>query len=90
MKAIRLSSHARERAAERGATEAEIAAVLAVAPWQPAERGRREAAQEFPLHGEWNGRPYTRKRVRVVFVEEPTGLVVVTVYVYYFSEEGTA
>jgi len=32
----------------------------------------------------WNGKHYTTKQVRPIFVEEPHEIVVVTVYVYYF------
>lgn len=32
----------------------------------------------------WNGERYATKGVRPIFVDEPEGIVVVTVYVYYF------
>ena len=67
----------------RGATEDEITAAIRGAAWQPAERGRAECRMEFDFGREWNGRPYAKKQVRPVFVEEADAVVVVTVYVYY-------
>ena len=87
-KPVTLSAHARERAAQRGATEEQIAATLATGRWEPADRGRRQASQTFAFDAEWQGRLYRRQQVRVVFAEEPDSLVVVTVFVYYFDEEG--
>jgi len=36
-----------------------------------------------PTHCRWSA-----KQVRPIFVDEPEEIVVVTVYVYYFSREG--
>ena len=33
----------------------------------------------------WNGIYYPTKQIRPIFVDEPTEIVVVTVYVYYLS-----
>jgi len=86
VKPIKLSAHACERAAHRGAVEQEVAAAIREAAWQPAERGRLEAAKTFRYDAEWNGTWYALKRVRAVFVDEEDGIVVVTVYVYYGQE----
>ncbi|MBM3323144.1 DUF4258 domain-containing protein [candidate division WOR-3 bacterium] len=83
MKPIRFSRHARENMGFRGASDAEVTEAIQTSPWQPAERGRQECLKEFPFGREWNGRGYSRKQVRPVFVEEPDSIVVVTVYVYY-------
>ena len=83
MKPIRLSRHARENMAFRGATEEEVVAAIRRAEWQPAERGRFDCRQELPFGRDWNGRHYSSKQVRPVFVDEPDTIVVVTVYVYY-------
>ena len=45
---------------------------------QPALRQK-----DFPFGREWNGKTYSTKRVRPVFVEEATEIVIVTVYTYY-------
>jgi hypothetical protein len=67
----------------RGATEEEIVQAIRRAEWQPAERGRFDCRHESPFGRDWNGRHYTSKQVRPVFVDEPAEIVVVTVYVYY-------
>jgi hypothetical protein len=43
-----------------------------------------ECLRSFPFGKEWNKRVYPTKQVRPVFVEEPTEIVVVTSYAYYF------
>jgi hypothetical protein len=40
--------------------------------------------KDFTYGQEWNGKFYTTKQVRPIFVEEDDEIVVVTVYVYYF------
>jgi len=52
--------------------------------WQPARANRLEAALDFSFESIWNGTYYRTKRVRPVFVDEPTEIVVVTVYTYFF------
>ncbi|HTW93036.1 MAG TPA: hypothetical protein VMH22_15200 [bacterium] len=83
MKTIRLSRHARENIGFRGATEEEVVEAIRQAEWQPAERGRFDCRREFPFGQDWNGRHYSTKQVRPVFVDELAEIVVVTVYVYY-------
>jgi hypothetical protein len=65
----------------RGTTEEEVVEAIRQAEWQPAERGRFECRREFPFGREWNGRQYSSKQVRPVFVDEPETIVVVTAYV---------
>jgi hypothetical protein len=83
-KPIRLSGHARGYEARRGFTEAEVDAAIRQNPWQPARNGRWETRQDFPYNRVWNGTLYATKRVRPVFVETATEIVVVTVYTYFF------
>lgn len=83
MKPIRLTQHAREQLAYRGTTEEEVAEAIRTAPWKAAELSRLECRKEFSYHRVWNGRPYAIKEVRPIFVEEPTEVVVITVYVYF-------
>jgi hypothetical protein len=45
--------------------------------------GAGTTVREFPFGRDWNGRRYSSKQVRPVFVDEPAEIVVVTVYVYY-------
>jgi hypothetical protein len=83
-KPIRLSAHARGYLARRGFTQAEVEETIRTSPWTPARFGRIEAARDLPYHGVWNGTFFATKRVRPVFVETPTEIVVVTVYTYFF------
>jgi len=81
---ILLSGHARDQLRYRGATEEEVTETIQTGPWEAAEQGRMEAKKDFPFNAVWNKRTYETKRVRPVFVEEEEGIVVVTVYVYYY------
>ena len=84
MKPIRLSGHARENIIYRGATENEVIETIHNAPWESAEQGRLECRKNFTYGNEWNGKFYTTKQVRPIFIEELNEIVVITVYVYYF------
>jgi hypothetical protein len=83
-KPIRLSAHARGYLARRGFSQAEVEEAIRTAVWRAARGGRMEAAKEFPYNDVWNGTYYTTKRVRPVFVETPTEIIVITVYTYFF------
>jgi hypothetical protein len=82
-KSVRLSAHACLRLGPRGTNEDEIVDAIRTAPWQPAEEGRFECRKILPYNADWNGTHYATKQVRPIFVDEPTEIVVVTVYVYY-------
>jgi hypothetical protein len=84
MKLIRLSAHAASHLGRRGFTVAEVEEAIRTSPWERAELGRLEARKSFPFPGEWNGRRYTTKQVRPIFVDEPNEILVVTVYTYYY------
>ena len=83
-KPIRFSQHARGYLTRRGFTEAEAEETIRTSPWQPARGGRMEASKDFLYNHLWNGTFYATKRVRPVFVEEQTEIVVVTVCTYFF------
>ena len=68
----------------RGFTVPEVEEAIGTITWQPAELGRLECRKNFAYGKEWNGRVYTTKQVRPIFVEEASEIVVVTVYTYYF------
>ncbi len=84
MKPIRLSAHALGYLHKRGFTLAEVEDAIRTSTSQPAAQGRLECRKEFPFGADWNGTVYATKRVRPVFVETPTEIVVLTVYTYYF------
>lgn len=83
-KPIRLSNHARGYLARRGFTESEVAETIRLGRWRSTHQGRWEASREFAYNRDWNGRFYATKRVRPIFVEKATEIVVVTVYTYFF------
>ncbi len=70
----------------RGFTVAEVEEAIRTMPWQPAELERLECRKDFAYGKEWNGKLYTTKQVRPIFVEEASEIVVVTVYTYYFEQ----
>jgi len=84
IKKIRLSGHALKQLSFRGTTEEEIKETIRTKPWGPSELGRLECRNNFAYNGIWNGKYYTTKQVRPIFVEEEAEIIVVTVYVYYF------
>ena len=68
----------------RGFTAAEVEQAVREAPWRPARKGRLESRLNFAYNAMWHGRLYATKQVRVIFVEEPQEVAVVTVITYYF------
>jgi hypothetical protein len=84
MKEIRLSLHAREQCAERGATEAEVREAIERGAREPAERGRFLSRLDFQYGAKWQGRFYATKQVAPVAIEEQNEIVVITVYTFYF------
>ncbi len=80
---VRLSGHARSQLDFGGVIEQEVVEAIRTEPWQAAELGRFECRRNFPFNAEWNGKRYATKQVRPIFVEEPTEILVVTVYAYY-------
>jgi len=73
----------------RGASEDEIMETLATGAREPAKRGKCQTRRRFafrvrsPIDGKW----YNEKTVEVVFADEPSEIVVVTVKVYYAEPE---
>lgn len=81
---VRLHPHARERLAERGATEPEIVATIQGGERFPAKFGRTGFRRNFIFGGEWLGRRYSTKQVEVYAVAEEAGWLVITVLVKFF------
>jgi len=84
MKPIRLTHHAREQAAERGASEAEVRLAVERGARQPAKGGRQLCRYNLPFHANWAGKHYAIKQVAPVIKEEPNETIVITVYTFYF------
>ena len=83
-KPIRLSRHARDQMALRGARDDEVTDTIRTGSQSPAKRGRLGFRKDFPFGGVWAGKTYATKQVLAIVVDEPTELVVVTVYTFYF------
>jgi hypothetical protein len=83
-KPIVFTRHALERCAERGATEADVAAAVRNGQSEPAQRGLWLYRLNLEFQSEWDGVRYAVKQVAPVVDEEEDRFVVVTVYTYYF------
>ncbi len=80
---IRILPHARERMAERGATEFEVFATLESGERFPAKLGRAGFRRNFPFASKWQGKYYASRQLEVYAIEEDVWIVV-TVTVKYF------
>ncbi len=80
---VHLHPHARDRLAERGATEEEVVATVAGGESFPVKFGRTGFRRNFAYDDLWQGRPYATKQVEAIAVEED-GWLVITVVVKFF------
>ena len=83
-KPIRLTKHAIEQCAERGANEEEVRKAIGAGQRERAKRGRLIYRYNFQYNGRWRGKTYAIKQVAPVVVEEQHEIVVITVYTFYF------
>ncbi len=83
--AVRLHPHAAERAAERGAAEAEVAATVETGETIPAKHGRTGFRRNFPGPWTWRARVFDTKQVLVYAVPEGDGWLVITVIVKFLG-----
>ena len=81
---VRLHPHAEARAAERGASEAEIEATLRTGETIPANHGRTGFRRNFPGPWPWRGKSFDTKQVEVYAVHEDGTWLVITALVKYF------
>ncbi len=84
MKPIRLTRHALQQYAERGATEAEVCQAIELGAREPAKWDRELCPYNLPFGQTWQGQFYAIKQVAPVIKEEPDEIVVITVYTFYF------
>jgi len=82
--AIRFHSHARERMAERGATDEEVRATVKQGEQFPAKFGRTGFRRNFPFDSKWRGNYYRTKQVEAYAVREGLDWLVVTIITRYF------
>jgi hypothetical protein len=81
---VKLHPHARERMAERGATEHEVVAAVESGETFPAKFGRTGFRRNFHFDGIWRGRRFATKQLEAIAVKENNDWVVVTVITRYF------
>ena len=84
MKHIRLSRHAQEQAAERGATSREVEQAVRKGSREPTIRGREICRYNFAFNRKWQGKYYAIKQVAPIIKEEANEVIVITVYTFYF------
>jgi hypothetical protein len=87
---VRFHPHARERLAERGATEGEVIATVEHDERFAAKYGRIGFRRNFSFEGMWRGRRYATKQVEAYAVDDESAWLVITVVVKYFSERGAS
>jgi Domain of unknown function (DUF4258) len=79
-----LHPHAKERAAERGATVNEVVATIRQGESFPARLGRTGFRRNFPFDGLWRGRRYANKQIEAYAIEANGRWIVITVLVKFF------
>ncbi len=84
VKPIRLTKHAREQSAERGAAEFEVVEAIHNGTREPAKNGREFCRYNFPFNKKWQDKFYAVKQVAPVIKDEANEIVVITVYTFYF------
>ncbi len=83
-KPIIFSPHAREKIADRGASEEEVEVAIRTGNPEPARKGRMMFRKNFSFNRRWRGKCYAIKQVIPVVSEEEHKMVIITVFVYYF------
>jgi hypothetical protein len=86
---ITFHPHAKDRLAERGATETEVASTVEFGEQFPAKFGRTGFRRNFEVDAPWRGQQYASKQVEAYAVKEGDAWVVITVIVKYFGQQGT-
>lgn len=81
---VKLHPHARERMAERGATEDEVVATVERGETFPAKFGRTGFRRNFHFDSIWCRRQYATKQIEAIAVKENNDWMVVTVITKYF------
>jgi hypothetical protein len=81
---VELHPHARQRLAERGASEAEVIATIESGERFPARFGRTGFRRNFTFEGTWRAKAYATKQLEVYAVEENERWLVITLIVKFF------
>jgi hypothetical protein len=78
MKRIRLSKHAEEQTAERGATRLEVEEAVRKGSRKSATQGREMCRYNFAFNRKWQGKHYAIKQVAPVVKEAADEIIVIT------------
>jgi len=81
---VRFHPHAKQRMAERGATEAEVLATLHEGEQFEAKYGRTGFRRNFAFEKHWHDKFYRAKQVEAYAVREDQDWLVISVIVRYF------
>jgi hypothetical protein len=81
---IRFHPHARERMAERGATEREVTAAVEKGERFEAKFDRIGFRRNFVFEKQWQGKYYKTKQVEAYAVRQGKDWLVITVIAKYF------
>ena len=82
--AIRFHPHARERMAERGATEQEVTAAVEAGEQFGVKFDRTGFRRNFVFEKQWRGKSYKTKQVEAYAVRQDDDWLVITVIIRYF------
>jgi hypothetical protein len=85
MKPVVFSRHALDNMGDRGATREEVEQAVQLGERIPAKQGRSAFRKNFPYGAVWKGKRYETKQVMPIVAEEPTRLVVISVYVFFMG-----
>ena len=84
MRNISFSRHALGQMRERGASEEEVEEAISKGERASAKKGRYAYRLNFQYERSWGEKWYHVKQVMPIVKEEDDGVIVITVYVFYF------
>ena len=82
--AIRFHLHAKERMAQRGAVEQEVAVTVETGEQFDAKFGRTGFRRNFPFEKQWRGKYYKTKQIEAYAVRQDDDWLVISVITRYF------
>jgi hypothetical protein len=83
-KKVIISEHAKESIKLRGTSEEEVKLTIFESDWETVRDGRLKAEKNFPFNNVWYDKWYSVKRVKVIFIDDPDEITVVTTITFYF------
>ncbi|MGB3515116.1 MAG: hypothetical protein WBA43_01575 [Elainellaceae cyanobacterium] len=83
MKPIRLSKHAHGYTLRRGFSIDEVQEAIRNSAWKSLGVNQFQCQYSVPFQQEWNGKLYSTKQIKPIFVERSAEIIVITVYTQY-------